>query len=161
MYIIQNKLKEYIKLRSVRKFQEETWIGSWTIYSIMNWHKNKKYTKQTLDTLYDYFHLKIDVFYNENIKINSWQYNPLWVLFRERREELGYKIEEVAKVIKWSDRHLRRIESWDSTFRINSYYIKELVKLYQFNWEETNQIMFYITSLTDIINLSKKRDVLD
>lgn len=161
MHKIQIKIKQYLEKDSARKFRDETWIWSWTIYSIKNWHKNKKYTKQTLDTIYDFFGLEKDLFYKENLKLNSWQEDPLWLLFKQRRELLWYKRAEVAKLIKWSDRHLRRIEAGDSTFRINSYYVKELVKLYDFTWEEINQIMFYITSLSDIISLSKKWDVLE
>ena len=157
MYKIQNKIKDFLDKKSARKLMQETWIGSWAIYSIMNWHKNKKYTKQTLDAIYDFFWLQKDIFYNENIKLHSGQGDPLWILFKKRREKLWLKREKVAKLIKWTDRHMRRIEAWDSTYKINSYYIKKLVELYQFNPEETNSIMFYISSLSDILKLVKEK----
>lgn len=161
MHKIQEYLQEYIELNSARKLRQETWIGCWTIYSIKDWHKNKKYTKQTLDTLYEFFSIEIDDFYKENIKIHSWHEDALWLLFKTRREKLGLTKHDVAKQIKWTERHLTRIETGDSSYRVNSYYLKELIKLYKFNQDEANQIMSYILSLSDIINLSKAENVLD
>lgn len=161
MQTIQEELNEYLWKYSARKLREETWIGCWTIYAIKDWHKNKKYTKQTLDTLYEFFSLKVDDFYKDNIKIHSWYEDALWILFRTRREKLWFTKHEVAKQIKGTERHLTRIETGDSNYRVNSYYLRELIKLYQFTQDEANLIMAYVLSLSDIINLSKKENVLD
>lgn len=161
MHKIQEELQEYLWKYSARKLREETWIWCGTIYSIKEWHKNKKYTKQTLDTLYEFFSLSVDDFYKDNIKVYSWYEDALGVLFKTRREKLGLSKNEVAKQIKWTERHLTRIETGDSSYRINSYYLKELLKLYQFTQDEANQIMAYVLALSDIINLSKNENVLD
>jgi len=156
MYKIQEKLKEYLQDKSARKLREETWVWCGTIYSIINTDENKKYRKQTLDVLYKFFDLQIDDFYQEKIKVYAKYNNALWLLFKSRRESLKLSKHYVAKKIKWTERHLTRIEKGDTTYRMNSYYLKELIKLYNFNKEEVDKIISYILTLSDIINLAKK-----
>jgi len=151
-------LAEFLENFSARKLREETGIWCGTIYAIKDWHKNKKYTKHTLDTLYEFFNLEKDLFYTENLKIHYQNENPFWILFKTRREKLWFTKHEVAKKIKWTERHLTRIESWDSSYRINSYYLKELIVLYNFDQGQANQIMSYVLSLGDIIDLTKQEN---
>lgn len=136
--------------------RHETWIWCKAIYSIMRWHKNKKYTSQTLDTLYDFFELEKDNFYKENQK--KWLKSDesiLWVLLKKKREQLQLSKKEVAKIIKWTEREMTRIESWDVAPKFNSYYLRELIKLYNFSDSEWNQIKWYVASLHDIIELNR------
>lgn len=161
MYKIQQKIKAYLTKKTSRELMRETWVWCGTIYSIKEWHKNKKFRKQTLDTLYEFFGLSRDDYYKKSIKVSSWYEDALWILFRQRREKLWMSKSFVAKQIKWTERHLTRIETWDTTYRINSYYLKELLNLYQFNQEEINLIMTYVLSLSDIISLSKNENVLE
>jgi hypothetical protein len=156
MSLIQQRIKKFLDLNNMKKLRHETWIWCKAIYSIMRWHKNKKYTSQTLDTLYDFFELEKDNFYKENQK--KWLKSDesiLWVLLKKKREQLQLSKKEVAKIIKWTEREMTRIESWDVAPKFNSYYLRELIKLYNFSDSEWNQIKWYVASLHDIIELNR------
>ena len=156
MSLIQQRIKEFLDINNMKKLRHETWIWCKAIYSIMRWHKNKKYTSQTLDTLYDFFELEKDNFYKENQK--KWLKSDesiLWVLLKKKREQLQLSKKEVAKIIKWTEREMTRIESWDVAPKFNSYYLRELIKLYNFSDTEWNQIKWYVASLHDIIELNR------
>ena len=156
MSLIQQRIKEFLDINNMKKLRHETWIWCKAIYSIMRWHKNKKYTSQTLDTLYDFFELEKDNFYKENQK--KWLKSDesiLWVLLKKKREQLQLSKKEVAKIIKWTEREMTRIESWDVAPKFNSYYLRELIKLYNFSDSEWNQIKWYVASLHDIIELNR------
>lgn len=156
MSLIQEKIKEFIDINNMKILRQETWIWCKAIYSIKNWHRNKKYTKQTLDTLYDFFEISKDKFYIDNMK--KWLKSDesiLWVLLKKRRDKLWLSKKEVAKIIKWTEREMTRIESWDVAPKFNSYYLRELIKLYNFSESEWNQIKWYVASLHDIIELNR------
>ena len=156
MSLIQEKITSFLKENNMKILRRETWIWCKAIYSIKRWHRNKKYTKQTLDTLYDFFNLKKDKFYNDNLK--KWLKSDesiLWVLLKKKREQLWLSKKEVAKIIKWTEREMTRIESWDVAPKFNSYYLRELIKLYNFSESEWNQIKWYVASLHDIIELNR------
>jgi len=156
MSLLQEKIVEFMSNNTINKLRLETWIWCKAMYSLKNWYKNKKYTKQTLDTLYDYFDIKQDEFYNENMK--KWLKSDesiLWNLFKKKRESKWLSKKEVAKIIKWTEREITRIESWDVAPKFNSYYLRELLKLYDFSESESNQIRWYVASLHDIIELNR------
>ena len=134
MSLIQDRIKEFLDQNNMKILRQETWIWCKAIYSIKNWHRNKKYTKQTLDTLYDFFNLTKDTFYIDNMK--KWLKSDesiLWVLLKNRRDKLWFSKKEVAKIIKWTEREMTRIEAWDVAPKFNSYYLRELIKLYKFS----------------------------
>jgi len=79
----------------------------------------------------------------------------LWNLFKKKRESKLLSKKEVAKIIKWTEREITRIESWDVAPKFNSYYLRELLKLYEFSESESNQIRWYVASLHDIIELNR------
>lgn len=151
---LEEKIIYYINTKWALKLRKETWIWMWNIYSFKN-KIDKTYTKQTLDILYDFFWLEKDSFYFSKLKREVWYKNSLWLLFKLKREELKLTKKDVAKQIKWSERHLSRIESWDSDYKLNSYYIKTLISLYNFSEVEKEYIKNYISSLKQIINLCK------
>ena len=156
MSLIQDRIKEFLDQNNMKILRQETWIWCKAIYSIKNWHRNKKYTKQTLDTLYDFFNLTKDTFYIDNMK--KWLKSDesiLWVLLKNRRDKLWFSKKEVAKIIKWTEREMTRIEAWDVAPKFNSYYLRELIKLYEFSESEWNQIKWYVASLHDIIELNR------
>ena len=156
MSLIQDRIKEFLDQNNMKILRQETWIWCKAIYSIKNWHRNKKYTKQTLDTLYDFFNLTKDNFYIDNMK--KWLKSDesiLWVLLKNRRDKLWFSKKEVAKIIKWTEREMTRIEAWDVAPKFNSYYLRELIKLYKFSESEWNQIKWYVASLHDIIELNR------
>lgn len=84
--------------------------------------------------------------------------NVVWILFRMRREALGYEREEVANIIKCSLRNIFRIESGYVLSSPHSYIISQLLTLYQFNDQEVEVIRWYICLFKDMITLTKKYD---
>ena len=76
-------------------------------------------------------------------------------LLKKRRDKLWLSKKDVAKIIKWTEREMTRIESWDVAPKFNSYYLRELIKLYKFSESEWNQIKWYVASLHDIIELNR------
>jgi len=156
MSLIQNKINDFLNENLVKDLRRETWIGCKAIYSIKNGYKNKKYTAQTLDILYEFFNIPKDDFYNENLK--KWLKSDesiLWILLKKRREKLNLTKIDVAKILKWTEREISRIEAWDVAPKLNSYYLKELLKLYKFSENERDQIRWYVSSLHDIIALNR------
>ena len=156
MSILQEKITSFLDNHWTKKLRQETWIWCKAIDSIKKGYKNKKYTKQTLDTLYEFFDIEKDKFYRDNLKkwIKSDE-SALWSLLRKKREQVWLSKKEVAKIIKWTERHLSRIEAWDMTPHFNSYYLREILKVYKFSEEDSNQIRWYVASLHDIIELNR------
>jgi len=157
MNLIQKKINDFLDENSVDELRKETWIGCKAIYSIRNGYKNKKYTNQTLDMLYEFFNVDKDDFYYENLK--KWLKSDesiLWSLLKKRREKLNLTKLDVANTLKWTVREISRIEAWDVAPKLNSYYLRELLKLYWFTESEWNQIRWYVSSLHDIIELNRK-----
>lgn len=153
---LQTEIINHIEKHGVRNLMENTKVGSSTIYSIKDWLENKWYRKKTLDSFYSFFKIPHDQFYFEKMENYKWNYDPLWIIFRAKRIQLWYSIWKVAKAIKWTDRHIRRIESWKVNYDISWYYFQELLKLYKFSKIERNKILSYSISLYDILELWKR-----
>lgn len=162
MCTIIEKIREYIDNNSARDLQQKCSVWAGTLYSLLK-KENKKYYKEQLDRIYNFFWLEKDDFYFEKIQKYKWNtYNPLWELLRNRRKELWLTLEQVAKKIKWTDRHLRRLEAWEVFYSENNYYMRELLKLYEFSKIEQNLILTYVNSLWIIIEINKnKRKILN
>lgn len=157
MCIVIEKIREYIDNNSARDLQQKCSVWAGTLYSLLK-KENKKYYKEQLDKIYDFFWLEKDDFYFEKIQKYKWNtYNPLWELLRNRRKELWLTLEQVAKKIKWTDRHLRRLEAWEVFYSENNYYMRELLKLYEFSKIEQNLILTYVNSLWIIIEINKNK----
>lgn len=153
--MLKEKIKKFLENHTVRELQKQAKVWAYVIYDLEN--EEKKFSKKVLDRLYNFFNLEKDDFYFSKLTKYKWYlYNPLWELLRKRREKLWLSIEQVAKMIKWSDRHIRRLESWNMTYWSNYYYVKEIIKLYKFSKIEENQILSYISSFSVIIELSKE-----
>lgn len=162
MCTIIEKIREYIDNNSARDLQQKCSVWAGILYSLLK-KENKKYYKEQLDRIYNFFWLEKDDFYFEKIQKYKWNtYNPLWELLRNRRKELWLTLEQVAKKIKWTDRHLRRLEAWEVFYSENNYYMRELLKLYEFSKIEQNLILTYVNSLWIIIEINKnKRKILN
>lgn len=157
MCIVIEKIREYIDNNSARDLQQKCSVWAGTLYSLLK-KENKKYYKEQLDRIYNFFWLEKDDFYFEKIQKYKWNtYNPLWELLRNRRKELWLTLEQVAKKIKWTDRHLRRLEAWEVFYSENNYYMRELLKLYEFSKIEQNLILTYVNSLWIIIEINKNK----
>lgn len=157
MVLVLKKIKEYLEKNTVRTLQENAKVWSYIIYDLeKEW---KKVSKKVLDRLYNFFELEKDDFYFSKLSNYKWYiYNPLWELLRKRREKLWFTREQIAKMIKWTDRHIRRLENGDMTYWSNYYYVKEILKLYKFSKIEENQILSYVSTFSIIIELSKKEN---
>lgn len=136
----------------------ETGISRSALRSLKNL-KKVKYRKQTLDVLYEYFELEYDEFYKENMKK---RHPPTFAvignIMRLKRLEHHRSVEEVAKIIKGSVREIYRIEAWDSLPSYRSWYMTELLALYEFSEEEKNKIMRWIAIVKDLIKINNRYD---
>ncbi|PZM86478.1 hypothetical protein DLH72_00850 [Candidatus Gracilibacteria bacterium] len=157
MVLVLEKIKEYLEKNTVRTLQEKAKVGSYVIYDLEK--EGKKVSKKVLDRLYNFFELEKDDFYFSKLSnYKGYIYNPLGELLRKRREKLGFSREQIAKMIKGTDRHIRRLENGDMTYGSNYYYVKEILKLYKFSKIEENQILSYVSTFSIIIELSKKEN---
>lgn len=145
--MLQEKIKEYIEKNSVRELQKKVWVGANVIYAILN-SENRKYFKESLDKLYKFFDLAEDLFFKKNIILPK-RKNPLWKLLYLKRLKLGLSENEVAKKLKCSLRQLKRIELGDLK-NYDSYFVKEILKLYNFSEVEKEKIWKYCKSLKDL-----------
>lgn len=149
---IQEEIKKYITCNWVRKLQKEAKVWASVIYSILN-NEEKKYYPEKLENIYNFFWLQKDNFFKKKV-FKFKLYNPLWKIFFLRRKKLWFSENFVAKKIKWSVRHLKRIESWDlKTY--DSFYIKEILELYNFSPLEKQKILNYLKSLKNILDIEK------
>lgn len=154
---ILEKIREYLNEHTVRELQANAQISTGVIYDLDK--PNTFFWKKILDNLYKFFNLEKDEFYFSKLKGYKWHiHNPLWELLRKRRQKLNMTLAEVAKKIKWTDRHLRRLESWDMKYGGNYYYLREILKLYKFSELEQNQILAYISNYNIIIEISKAEE---
>lgn len=128
------------------------------LWSFKN-NKYQKYRVKYVDVIYDYFWLERDKWYYDNHKMwNRKTYTIIGSIFRLWRIREWYTVEEVARLLKWDKRQIMRIEHWDSLPSTNSYYISEMLKLYNFNEDEEIKIKYWIALLQDLHKIFKKYD---
>ena len=128
--------------------------------SVVN-NSNGKYRRKYVDRLYKYFNLPIDKRYKKNLRARERKtYSVIGNIFRLARTRKGYTIEEVATIVKWDKRQLFRIEQWDSLPSIRSYYVVQLLKLYEFSEEEEEKIKWGIAILQDLCKIANKYEQL-
>lgn len=157
---IQVEIKRFINNHEngMKKLVDQTGIGDAVFKNLLSDdNKNRKYFKQTLDILYDFFDIPRDHFYKMNLK--KWYpktLSILWSLLREKRCALGLDIEEVARATQIDRRALARLEAGDSMPNAQSYTILKLCKMLNFNKEEMQKINAYINAYKDIEKISKK-----
>lgn len=157
------KLPKIVKMirghpKSLSALSTETWVSKSSLHSLKTM-KSRKYRKQTLDTLYNYFELGRDDFYDSNLKS---RYPPTFSvignILRKKRISLWYSISEVAQITKWEKRQIFRIEAWDSLPAYSSRYMTQLMDLYKFDEEERNKIMRGIAILKDLVKINNRYD---
>lgn len=158
MTILQNKITQYLQENSVRDLMKATQVSCGMIY-LLKAGISRKYSKRILDAMYLFFALEKDWFYKKNILVPH-SHNDLWQFFKLRRERLWLKRQDVAKMIKWEERQLKRFENWEVYYNANSYYFKELIVLYKLTDNEKELITNYSNSLKNLISLQKKEKVL-
>jgi len=153
-------------IKKIRYYQNNDWwlanlsrktgISRSALRSLKNL-KKIKYRKQTLDVLYEYFDLVYDTFYNDNMKKrNPPTFAVIGNIMRSKRIAHHRSVEEVARMIKGSVRELYRIEAGDSLPSYSSWYMEQLLELYEFEWEEREKIMWGILIVKDLIKINNK-----
>lgn len=65
---------------------------------------------------------------------------------------------EVARIIKGDKREVARIEAGDSLPSYDSYYMQQLIELYELTDQERHVLMWLIPLLKDAIECLRKRD---
>lgn len=137
---------------------QRTWLSKTVLYNLIN-RKRCKYQKKTLDILYAYFEIDVDDFYTNNIKKrNVPTFSVIWNIFRSKRLLANLSISEAAKRIDWSERELARIEAGDSLPSYNSWYVVQLMELYDFTEEERTKLTRWVAILKDLMDLNNKID---
>lgn len=158
MTIIESLINE-VRIKWIKQVSDSTGLSVKCVENCVT-GKNKKFRRHTLDILYEYFKVEKDEFYNDNTK--KWEMptqSILWTFLREKRVEKWYTIHQVARLIKWDDRQIARIEAGDSLPHYSSYYFTKFFELYEFNEEEKNTVSWFIVILKDLVNLSKKTKI--
>lgn len=143
------------------KLSQKTWVNKTSLWKLKT-QKKCKYKKNTLDVLYQFFELDRDAFYQDNMKK---RYPPTFSvignILREKRIAMWLSVAEVAKHTKWDKRQVFRIEAWDSLPAFNSWYMTQLMELYEFDEEEKGKIMWGIAILKDLIKINNKYEEKD
>lgn len=146
------------KEKDLQTLARRMWLEYWFLWSFKNM-KYKKYRVKYVDIIYNYFDLERDTRYYQNHKLwNRKTYTIIWSIFRLWRIRKGLTMDEVSRLLKWDKRQIMRIEHWDSLPSTNSYYISEMLKIYQFNEDEEIKIKYWIALLQDLHKIFKKYD---
>lgn len=156
---IQEHIIDYLTSKWIRDLMLATGISSWTIYAIKNGQINRGYKKRILDSIYSFFWIPKDEFYRKSVLISPSK-NYLWQFFKIRRERLWYTKKQIAKLIKWEERHVRRFENWYINYNPNSYYFKKILDVYNLTDIEKQAVLEYVQSIKKIIKLEKSENVL-
>lgn len=147
------KIKEHSEDTSLYQISKIVRVNHKVIYNIVKW-KQVKLRKQTIDRLYDYYRIPKDTFYYQNMKK---RYNPTFSvignIFRLKRLQMWYSLDEVAWLLKWDKRQLQRIEQWKSLPSKRAYYISQMLILYKFSEQQKETIRRGIKSLKDLLKL--------
>ncbi len=154
---IINKLENEVNQKWIKQVSYDTWLSFKCIENCIRW-RYKKYRRHTLDILYEYFKQDKDFFYDENAK--KWEMPTQSVLgsfLREKRLKQWLTVHQVAKLIKWDDRQIARIEAWDSLPHFWLYYMTKFFEVYELNDEEKNTVSWFIVILRDLLNLHKNK----
>lgn len=117
----------------------------------------KKIRHVVLDEIYQFYKVEKDEFYLENMK--KWEpptQSILWSLLRSKRHQKKMSVEDVARLIRWDARQIRRIEAGDSLPSYSSYYMTKFFEVYELNEEEKQTISWFIVILRDVVNLYNK-----
>ena len=153
------KIKEYIKKYDLQTLCNMSWINRRVILSLLKWD-HRKYRKTTLDILYDFFKLKHDKFYFENLK--KWYPKTeslLWTLIRFKRVRRNIELEKLAKQIKMDSRALKRLESGDALPYYNNWSIQHVLDVLEFTKEEREIVENYIKIMRKTEKLVKKYEI--
>lgn len=157
--MLLKKIKSYLKEHSLKILCGHSWVHESVILSLVKW-EHKKYNRNILDILYEFFNLEKDNFYRDNMK--KWYPKTeslLWTLIRFKRVRKEINLEMLASDTKMWARALARIESGDSLPYYNSWSIQHIMEALQFTKEERKQVKDYIEVMKNIEKLVKKYEI--
>lgn len=147
---------EYESTYSLDDLARKTRLEYGFLWSLKN-NKYSKYRVKYIDRLYTFFDLEADTWYYNNRKLwNKKTYSEIGNILRLWRIRRGLSIDDVASILKGDKRSISRIEHGDSLPSSNSYYISEMLKLYDFTEEEEIKIKYGIALLQDLLKIMKK-----
>lgn len=157
--MLVEKIREYLDTHTIQELHNKTGVCTGVFYSLLkrDW---KKYNRNTLDILYDFFSLERDEFYKDNLK--KWYPKTpslFWTFIRYKRLKMEIDLHDLAKEIKTDQRALARLESWDALPSINSWTIQHLMDALQFTDDERTMTKIYIDSMKMLEKAIKKYDI--
>ncbi len=157
---IKLEIKNYLSNhdKGMSSLSMKTWISEGLLKEVLSEdNRNKKFFKQTLDILYDFFWIERDHFYKSNLKKRYPQtLSILWSLFRSKRCSLWYNIDELSQASGVDRRVIARLEAGDSLPKDKSFTIKSVCDVLDFPEDEREFIAVYIQAHKDIEKISKK-----
>lgn len=141
------KIKEYVNQHSINKLSQVTGVNSEVIFALYSWDEKRKYVPKKLEVLYNFFNIKKDIFFSENIK----RWNPptksiVWSYIRYKRLEKWKSIEDIAKWIRVDVVTIRRFELGIQIPSPNSYLLKNIMNFLEFSDEEKVTVEQFINT---------------
>lgn len=157
--MLVKKIREYLDSHTIQELHNCTWVCPWVFYSILkrDW---RKYNKNTLDILYDFFNIKRDNFYKDNLK--KWYPKTpslFWTFVRYKRLQKEIDLHKLSKNIKTDKRALARLESWDSLPTFDWWTIQHLMDELEFTDDEKTMTKIYIETMKMLEKTVKKYDI--
>lgn len=157
--MLVEKIREYLDTHTIQDLHNKTWVCTGVFYSLLkrDW---KKYSKNTLDILYDFFELQRDQFYNDNLKKWYPKTPSLFGTFvRYKRLHMEIDIKQLAKLVRVDERALARLESWDALPTFDSWTIQHIMDTLNFTDEEKTMTKIYIDNMKWMEKTIKKYDI--
>lgn len=153
---VRKHLVKLVKTKDLKTIAHETGLEYGFLWNFKN-NTSKKYRVKYIDDLYAYFGVEKDKRYYENRKSrNKKTYSVIGSILRLSRIKKGYSLDDVATILKGDKRQIQRIEHGDSLPSVHSYYIMEMLKLYDMCEEDQEKIKRGIAILQDLQKIFKK-----
>lgn len=151
-------IADHCKENTIKSLADSIGVSPSFIAGIMNW-KHDRYRVLYVDRLYDYFKIEKDKRYTQNLRRwNAKTFSVIGSILRLARVKAWYTIEDVAKITRGDKRQIHRIEQWDSLPSFQSYYIVQMMELYEMSEQEREKISRGICILQDLTRIHKRYD---
>jgi len=157
--MLVEKIRSYLADHTIQDLHYSTGICTGVFYSLLkrDW---KKYNKNTLDIVYEFFDLPRDQFYNDNLKKRYPKTPSLFGTFiRCKRLKLEIDLWELAKSVRVDQRALARLESGDALPTFDSWTIQNIFNALEFTDEEKTMTKMYIDNMKRMEKIVKQYDI--
>ena len=156
--LVEN-IRNYLNSHTIQELHNATWICTGVFYSLLK-RDHKKYNKNTLDILYNFFKLPRDQFYNDNLKKWYPKTPSLFGTFiRFKRLKMEIDLHDLAKQIRTDERALARLESGDALPTYDGWTIQHLMEALDFTEDEKTMAKIYIDNMKWLEKTIKKYDI--